>query len=489
MQNLKKGYNQLLDLIKSSMKIALKLFFYFLLVLLFNQCKYTYKDKEDRPNVLFILVDDQRNDLISIAGHPIVKTPTIDSLARHGVRFTNAYVTTPICAASRASILTGLYEYKHDYTFGKKPLKQEFITNSYPYLLKKSGYVTGFTGKLGVNLEMKDSMLTAMFDFFKPSPRNAPYFKKLPDGSMRHSAEIRGDEAIEFIKNQTSEKPFCLSISFNSVHAVDANLTPGNEGHYPYPKSVAHMYEHIEIPKPSLSDPQIYENHPEFLKNSLNRERYFWRWDTEEKYQINMRAYYRMISGYDKVMQRVLTALKESGLDKNTIIIYSSDNGYYMGNRGFAGKWSHYEESLRIPLIISDPRKSPQDVGKTSNKIALNIDIAATILDIAGVAIPELYNGKSLLPLVKNEEIEIWRERFLIEHRMEHPKIPKYVGIHEQRFVYVNYYEQNPPYEYLHDLQNDPDQLENLKDNPNYTTLLEQMRSKCDSLKITIQKH
>jgi len=471
------------------MKKIVQIFLYSLLIILFNRCKNTYKDKEDRPNILFILVDDQRNDVISIAGHPIVKTPTIDSLARHGIRFTNAYVTTPICAASRASILTGAYEYNHNYTFGKKPLKKEFITNSYPYLLKKSGYITGFTGKLGVNLEMKDSMLTEMFDFFKPSLMNAPYFKKLADGSMRHSAEIRGDEAIAFIESQTSEKPFCLSISFNSVHAVDANLTPGNEGHYPYPKSVAHMYEHTEIPKPPLNDPEIYEKHPEFLKNSLNRERYFWRWDTEEKYQINIRAYFRMISGYDNVMNRVLTALKEKGLDKNTIIIYSADNGYYMGNRGFAGKWTHYEESLRVPLIIFDPRMSPQDVGKTSDKVALNIDIAATILDIAGISIPQLYNGKSLLPIVNNEEIETWRERFLIEHRMEHNKLPKYVGVHEQRYVYVNYYEQNPQYEYLHDLKNDLNQLENLKDDPNYIEILQQMRSKCDSLRITIQKN
>ena len=464
------------------MKNILRILFYSLIVILFNGCKNNDTDNEKRPNILFLLIDDQRNDVISSAGHPIVKTPTIDRLAKSGFTFTNAYVTTSICAASRASILTGLYESKHNYTFGKKPLKKEFINNSYPYLLRKSGYVTGFTGKFGVKLEMKDSMIAEMFDFFKPSPMNSPYFEKLADGSMRHSAEIRGDEAVEFINNQTLEKPFCLSISFNSVHAVDANLTPGNEGHYPYPKAVADMYENVEMPKPSLSDSKIYENHPEFLKKSLNRERYFWRWDTQEKYQTNMRAYFRMISGYDNVMNRVIAALKEKGVDKNTVIIYSSDNGYYMGNRGFAGKWTHYDESLRVPLIIYDPRMSTKDTGIKSDKTALNIDISATILDIAGVSIPHLHQGKSLLPILNNGEIETWRESFLIEHRMEHDKLPKYVGIHEQRYVYVNYYEQNPPYEYLHDLQKDPDQLENFKDNPNYKTVLENMRNKCEIL-------
>ncbi|WP_233098836.1 sulfatase family protein [Aureibaculum flavum] len=440
------------------------------------------KHEVARPNILFILVDDQRNDVMSIAGHPIVKTPTIDNLAKNGIRFTNAFVTSAICAASRATIFTGLYEYKHVYTFGKKPLKKVFVANSYPLLLKKSGYTTGFTGKFGVNIEMKDSLISEMFDFFKPSGKNAPFFKKLADGTLRHSAEIRGDDAVEFINNQNSENPFCLSISFNAVHAVDANLSPGNKGHYPYPQSVANMYENVVIPEPLLNDPKIYENHPDFLKNSLNRERYFWRWNTEEKYQTNMKAYYRMISGYDNVMKRVIASLKAKGLDKNTIIIYSSDNGYYMGNRGFAGKWSHYDESLRVPLIIYDPRMPSENVGQTTDKTALNIDITATILDIAGVTVPQSYQGNSLLPILNNEDITNWRDDFLIEHRMENEKIPKYVGVHEKRYVYANYYEQNPQYEYLHDLQKDPNQLINLKNDPNYTEVLHRMRKKSQEL-------
>lgn len=469
------------------MKYTSKIIFYSLLVILLIRCKNDDKPKEERPNILFILVDDQGSNVLSATGHPIVKTPTIDGLAENGVLFSNAFVTTSICAASRASILTGLYESKHNFTFGKKPLKKEFITNSYPYLLKKSGYTTGFTGKLGVSLEMKDSMLNEMFDFFDPSTKNTPHFEILDDGSKRHSAEIRGDNAVAFINNQTSEKPFCLSISFNAVHAVDSNKTPGNEGHYPYPEAVSEMYADIEIPKPELSDPKIYENHPEFLKNSLNRERYFWRWDTEEKYQTNMRAYFRMISGYDIVMDRVITTLKRKDLDKNTVIIYAADNGYYMGNRGFAGKWSHYEESLRVPLIIFDPRMSNKDAINTSDKTVLNIDIAATILDIAGISIPQTYQGKSLLPILNNEEIEPWRERFLIEHRMGHEKIPKYVGIREERYVYANYYEQEPAYEYLHDLQNDPNQLINLSNNPDYQEILQSMRKKCESFENDIK--
>jgi arylsulfatase A-like enzyme len=459
------------------MKTIKKIGCILLISLFFIGCKKEVKPiKKQRPNIVFILADDQRNDVLSIAGHPIVQTPTIDKLAQNGMRFTNAFVTTSICAASRASIFTGLYESKHNFTFGKDPIKQEYTKNSYPFLLKKEGYHTGFVGKFGVKIEAKDSLISQLFDYFKPAPQNAPYFKELADGTRRHSAEIKGDQAIEFINQQNQDQPFCLSISFNAVHAVDGNLTPGNEGHYPYPKAVEHLYEGMEMPAPLLSDSKIFENHPDFLKTSMNRVRYHWRWDTEEKYQVNIKAYYRMISGYDRVIQRVLDALKAKGLDENTIIIYTADNGYYMGNRGFAGKWSHYEESLRVPMVIYDPRKPAKDRGKTSNQMALNIDMAATILDYAGVKIPTSYQGKSLTPIVNNSLEDAWRNNFMIEHQMVHPQIPKYVGIRNKQYVYANYYEQNPPYEYLHDLETDPDQLVNLVEDQNYQEVLEEMR-------------
>jgi len=444
------------------------------LLLLLTGC--TTPDKH--PNILFFLIDDQRNDVLSCAGHPIVKTPTVDFLAENGVRFENAFVTTSICAASRASIFTGLYESKHGYTFGTDPISEEHTLDSYPLLLKQNGYRTGFIGKFGVKLVKQDSLLAEMFDYLKIPPRSTPHFITLPDGSRRHSAEIKGDQAIEFISTQNDSVPWCLSVSFNAVHAVDGNLTPGNEGHYPYPAAVANMYEGMVMPPPRLNDPAIFDAHPDFMKNSMHRERFFWRWDTEEKYQVNMTAYFRMISGYDRVMQRVIDALEEKGFDENTVIIYSADNGYYMGNRGFAGKWSHYEESLRVPMVIYDPRLPDNKRGYLSEKPVLNIDIPSTILGLAGVDIPEAYQGMSMLPLI-NQNTTDWREDFLIEHRMNNPTIPKYVGFHTKRYVYANYYEQYPPYEYLHDLESDPDELRNLADDPDYKDILDEMRLKC----------
>jgi len=436
----------------------------------------------DRPNIVFILVDDQRNDTLGCAGHPIVKTPVVDSLAEKGVRFSNMFVTTSICAASRASIFTGLHERTHGYTFGKPAVSEAHTNASYPVLLRDAGYRTGFIGKFGVR--MAQGATKKMFDSFNSF--SGPRFMKQPDGSKRHTAEICGDKAIEFIRADSGDKkkPFCLSISFPSVHAVDGNKKPG-DGHYPWPKAVDGMYDDVNIPAPRLSKPEVYEKQPEFLKKSLNRQRWFWRWDTPEKYQTNIRAYYRMISGVDRVVGRVVEELRKQGLDKNTVIIYTGDNGYYMGQRGFAGKWSHYEESLRVPLVIYDPRPKASKRGKVDEAVALNIDLTATMLDIAGVSRPKHYGGKSLVPLLKDKAPADWRTDFFCEHLMNHAAIPMWEGVRGPRYVYARYFGQKPAYEFLHDLKTDPDQLQNFAANPEYAATLKKMRARCNTLRDT----
>ena len=181
----------------------------------------------------------------------------------------------------------------------------------------------------------------------------------------------------------------------------------------------------------------MFENLPEFLKNSMNRDRYFWRWDTPEKYQKNMRNYFSMISGVDRVIGRIISALEAKKLKRNTIIIITGDNGYYMGDRGFAVKWSHFEESLRVPLIVVDCSKSEEQINEN---IVLNIDIPATILDYAQIKVPKHYQGLSLKPIMKNTLNKGWRDSFFAEHRMNHKAIPKWEGIRHKRYVYAHYY-------------------------------------------------
>lgn len=431
---------------------------------------------EKPPNILFFLSDDHRHDILGAAGHPFLQTPTIDKMAAEGVRFQNMFVTTSICAASRASLLTGLYERTHGYTFGEPPVSRSHFESSYPAVLRDQGYRTGMIGKLGVNFE--SGAVNRMFDFYMPVGRN-PYFHEMPDGSKRHETDLCGDHAIDFLKTNGEDQPFCLSVSFNASHAEDSDKRPGI-GHFPWPPSTDGLYEDLQMPRPRLDDPEVFENQPKFLRESMNRVRYYWRWDTPEKYQTNMRAYFRMLTGIDKAMGRVLDTLEERGMADNTIVVFSGDNGYYMGERGFAGKWSHYEESLRVPLVIYDPRLPEGQRGRVVDPMVLNIDLPTTMLDWAGAPIPEIHQGRSLAPLVAGEEPDDWREDFFCEHHMDHPQIPKWEGVRHDRYVYARYYEED--YEFLHDLKEDPDQLKNFRDDPAYENTLNALRDRCDAL-------
>jgi arylsulfatase A-like enzyme len=239
-----------------------------------------------RPNILFVLADDQRNDMLGCVGHPIVQTPHIDRLAEGGVRFSNAFVTTAICMASRASIFTGLTETGHGYTGGPAPATpviEADVDSSFPVLLRKAGYRVGFFGKQHVKFkEGKQAALERMFDEYEVIMRH-PYFKQQPDGSLRHTGELIGDRSVAFLNTHPKEQPFCLYMSFNIAHAEDADRRPGI-GHFPWPRAVDGLYEDIEIQAPRLGDARHFEVQPEFMKRSMNRERWYWRWDTPEKY-------------------------------------------------------------------------------------------------------------------------------------------------------------------------------------------------------------
>jgi len=419
-----------------------------------------------KPNIIFFLTDDQRFDFLGCAGHPVLKTPSIDQLAAQGTRFTNAFVTTSTCWVSRTCLLTGLYMRTHKFTGGT--IKKKFTETSYPRVLKDGGYNTAYIGKTHFALEKGEQQ--KMFTYFKRISR-APYFKKMPDGSLRHETELCGDEAIKFINRQTDDKPFFISVNFNATHAEDGD----KKNHYPYPKAVAHLYKDAKMPLPKLGDLEHFEINPEFLKKSMHTDRYKWRWNTAAKYQHNMRNYLRMATGIDNVIGRVQKALKKAGFAENTIIIYSADNGYYAGNRRFAGKWTHYEESLRVPLIIFDPRQKGNR-GQTPGQMALNIDIPATILNYAQLKTPDVYQGRSLVGIVQGNKPKSWRQDTIVEFFSQHSTIPNWQGLRGKRYVYAKYVDDD--FEFLHDLEKDPDQLKNFANDPEYKSILLHMRSR-----------
>jgi arylsulfatase A-like enzyme len=316
-----------------------------------------------------------------------------------------------------------------------------------------------------------------MFDSFVPLNRN-PYFKKQADGSLRHLTDIAGDRAIEFLQGCPADQPFCLSVSFNAAHAEDSDKID----HYPWPPAEDGLYEDVTIPPPLVST-DFWEQLPGFFHDCMHRDRWFWRWDTAEKYQKNVRAYYRMITGLDRNIGRVLDVVDSMGWAGNTVVIFTGDNGYYKGSRGFAGKWSHFEESLRVPLVIFDPRLPESQRGRVLGQMALNVDIPATMTSLALGRLPESYQGRDLTPLVNAKPPAPWRTDFFCEHIFDNADIPKWEGVRGERYVYARYFENLPEGEFLHDLEKDPLQLKNLVGDPAYEKTLAAMRGRCDELR------
>ncbi len=427
----------------------------------------------DRPNIVFFFADDQTSSSLGCYGNAIIQTPTLDALAARGLRFENACVSQAICWVSRTTILTGLNGRSYGTPENPEQTRADAAETLYPDLLRGGGYRTGFYGKWHAKMP-KGYQPSAHFDEFEDIGRN-PYYKKQPDGTLRHETEVIVDRGIEFLKSQPKDKPFALNLWFNACHAEDNDRRPGI-GFYAWPRSVDGLYEDVEMYPPRLKDPAIFEALPEFYKTSLSRERFFWALNTPEKYQTNLRAYSRMVTGIDREIGRFLEELEKAGLSDNTIIVYSADNGYHFGNRGLSGKWSHFEESIRVPLIIADPRVADAQRGKVTDAMALNLDLPSTFLDWAGVNVPDRYQGRSLRPLVEAGKPADWRTESFHEHFAVRNRIPAWEGIRTEQFKYARYFDHD--YEFLHDLKNDPDELKNLATDPAHAEILKTMRER-----------
>ena len=447
------------------MKVITTIFTFLCIAYLLSNCSETSEQNRsdnaalspDSPNIIFILTDDQRWDAIAYAGNTIIQTPEMDLMAEQGCYFNNAFVTTPICAASRASIMTGLYERTHRFTFNTQPLREEYIALSYPKLLKEAGYKNGFIGKFGMSFQ--NSLDTTLFDFYRRPGEQyfaTTYYRLAPDQvSFRHLSTQIADLSIEFLQHYHDQGPFCLSISFHAPHAED-----GDPRQYIWPLEMDTLYQGIVIPPAVLSEQKYFDKQPEWVKEGFNKARWYWRFDTEEKYQHSVKGYYRMISGVDHEIGRIRQTLDSLGIADNTVIILMGDNGYFLNERLLAGKWLMYDNSLRVPLIVYDPKAEQR--GIRFDEMVLNIDIAPTILDYAGVSIPDRIQGKSLKNFSHEGLAEsIWRDRFICEHLFENPHIAKSEGIRTGRYKYFHYID-HPEHEEFYDLIKDPLEINNL---------------------------
>jgi len=436
------------------------------------------------PNIIFLLADDMRHDDMSYFDPNRAVTPHLDKLAESGTVFTNAYVTTAICAVSRASILTGKYARRHGIYGFRQPLQGKAWEQTYPMELRKAGYKTGFVGKYGLNIWVPDKQYPIEdFDYwFVPGPGQKRF---LPDEKGRdvHYTRMLGNKAIEFI-NEVKDEPFCLSLSFLATHgSLDPNPifeVKFDHKTVPLPENFGDAF-YAKLPAPFHGEESIFGRH-----NSLEK------LSSYEKLQGFLRERMNKLFGMDLVIGRILLELQALGIEDNTIIIFSSDHGYYTGEHGLNGKWWMHEESVRVPMLIYDPRQPTSIRHKKVEEKVLNIDIAATIMDYAGITPHETVQGRSMKPLVGGQKLPDWRSEFYFEQHFDLTttksphRIPPVEGVVGERYKYMNYFKHGGAEE-LYDYLADPYEKRNLVDDPAHAQILEMMRGKYQEWKQVVK--
>jgi arylsulfatase len=426
----------------------------------------------EKPNVVVLFADDWRFDTLGVAGNPIVKTPNLDALASRGVRFKQNCVTTAICGVSRATLFTGQWMSRH----GNKGFK-EFKTpwaETYPGLLRDNGYWVGHVGKWH-----NGKFPAENFDFGRSY--SGRHWMEQEDGTMIHVTQKNENDSMEFLKDRPKDKPFCLTLAFFATHAEDSNP----KQFLPQPQSMS-LYENDTIPVPPNATEESWKRLPPFFtEKNEGRNRWHWRFDTPEKYQTMMKNYYRLASEVDATCGKVIEELKRQGIYDNTLVIFTTDNGYYHAEHGLADKWYPHQESIRVPLIIDDPRMNKDTRGMTDDHFTLNVDLAPTILAFTGIEAPKTMQGKDMSRLYighENKKIA-WREEFFYEHAQLNNKdfIPASEALVRKGWKYFYW----PAFEteQLFNIVEDPREENDLAKDPKYADKIAEMRVRFKELK------
>lgn len=403
-------------------------------------------------NVLLVVLDDMRWDALGAAGNPIVRTPHLDRLAREGVRFAQARVTTSICMVSRASILTGQYMSRHGITRFGTPLEPDAFAQTVPGVLRRAGYWTGHVGKYGIGPPRAE-------DFDVLRAYEGVHWIARDDGTRIHVTEQNTQDALEFLRTRPTDRPFLLMLSFFAPHAEDR----APEQYLPQPWSAA-TYDDVTIPPPLRGGREYLDALPPFLSHAGNegRVRFHKRFDTEARYQDYMTRYYRLITEVDAGLGRVVAQLQTQGVYDHTLIVVVGDNGYFQADRGLADKWYPYDESIRVPLVVRDPRLSAERRGIVRDEYVLNIDVAPTIVAAAGQRVPAVMQGEDVASLYLQASSPRWRDAFFYEHPvvLGRDRIPTSEAVVRADWKYVEW----PDFGHrqLFDLVADPGERHNL---------------------------
>ncbi|HFB97625.1 MAG TPA: DUF4976 domain-containing protein [Bryobacterales bacterium] len=431
---------------------------------------------EARPNVLYIITDDQRWDLLSLAGHPYVKTPGMDRIGREGAWFRNAFVTTSLCSPSRASFLTGQYAHQHKVQYNRASEYFEKHAVTFPMLLHDAGYYTGYAGKWHIG---RDSSPRPGFDSWCVLPGQGRYYDPLMNVNgvekeiPGHVDDVVGDYAVRFLREAAAkQQPFCLCTGFKSPHAEQLP-----------PERLKSVFADIEIPKPASWDEDFSKSKKSrWVRDAwIHVDRFF---DGPDQlkggWQPYIKDFYRCVMSADENVGKILDELDRLGLAENTLIIFVGDNGFFLGEHHLVDKRFPYEEALRIPMLVRWPARIPP--GQQREEMVLNIDVCPTILDACGVPIPERVAGRSFLPLAEGKTVPDWRTEMFYEYAeriWEHPAI---VAVRTERYKYIEYLDPTDTNE-LYDLEKDPHEMRNVIDEPEYASVLADMKQRLERLK------
>lgn len=424
------------------------------------------------PNILYIMTDDHAAHMLSCYGSSIASTPNLDRIAQQGIRFSNAFCTNSLCAPSRATLLTGKYSHKN----GKTDNMGEFdgAQQTFPKLLRQAGYQTAMIGKWHLRSEPTG------FDYWNVLPGQGEYHDPvlIDNGTEKkhtgYVTDIITDLALDWLKSRDQSRPFALLYHHKAPHAQWV----------PDEKHVG-MFEGEEIAEPeTFGDDLSGRAEPVRVARNLiwpnlrDRFKSWTKWGKsvppglepgDEKkavYQRYVKDYMRVVASVDDNVGRVLDYLDESGLSENTIVIYTTDNGMFVGDHGMFDKRYMHEAALRIPLLVRFPGKI--QAGSVSDSFALNVDFAPTILDYAGVEIPADMQGRSLKPVLEAETPDDWRKS-MYYHYYEFPgphNVAKHYAVRTERFKLIHYYETDV-WELI-DLEKDPLEYRNVYEDPAY---------------------
>ncbi len=449
---------------------------------------FSCQQEKQAPNIIFILSDDHSVGATGAYGSSLLATPNIDKLADQGMRFNNCFNVVSLCGPSRASILSGRYSIHNGYMRNGDRFDRNQV--SFPKLLQQAGYETAVIGKWHLVSQ------PAGFDYYNVIPYQGQYFDcpMKETGQERQDREKGGvvqagyltevitDKAIDWLKNRDKEKPFCLLVHHKAPH-----------GFYHYPERYKKILADTSLPEPE----NFYDSFEGKNSELINSNCAYSKMSTIHPYHLNeevpdsiklgtlsykkwtyqsiLKGYYRLVAALDENIGRLVDFVDDSGLKNNTIVVYTSDNGWFMGDHGLFNKMWMYEESLHVPLIIRYPGNV--EPASVSDEFISVLDFAPTFLDYAGIEKNQQFQGQSIKPVLNSATPDDWKSVHFY-HYFGQFEVPSHYGIRTKDFKLIHFYEakEEPEWE-LYDIKNDSKEMFNLANIPEYTDLFKKMKT------------